>query len=69
VKFDIKWEIIGQAKSFDPVIGICALFTREKLMIAFAPEGATLIKRSKIFSSCRHKQQMLLITPKKRKPR
>ena len=68
VKFDIKWEIIGQAKSFNPVSGICALCTREKFMIAFAPEGATLNKRSEIFSSCRHKQRMLLIPPKKRKP-
>ena len=68
VKFGIKWEIIGQAKPFNPVSGICALCTREKFMIAFAPEGATLNKRSEIFSSCRHKQRMLLIPPKKRKP-
>ena len=68
VKFDIKWEIIEQTKPFNPVSGICALCTRDKFMIAFAPEGATLNKRSEIFSSCRHKQRMLLIPPKKRKP-
>ena len=46
---------------------LCTLHKR-KFMIAFAPEGATLNKRSEIFSSCRHKQRMLLIPPKKRKP-
>ena len=68
VNFEVKWEIIDKAKPFNPVSGICALCTREKFLIAFAPEGATLNKRSEIFSSCRHKQRMLLIPPKKRKP-
>ena len=68
VNFNVKWEIIDQAKPFNPLSGICALCTREKFLIAFAPEGATLNKRSEIFSSCRHKQRMLLIPPKKRKP-
>ena len=68
VNFEVKWEIIDKAKPFNPVSGICALCTKEKFLIAFAPEGATLNKRSEIFSSCRHKQRMLLIPPKKRKP-
>ena len=68
VNFEVKWEIIDKAKPFNPVSGICGLCTKEKFLIAFAPEGATLNKRSEIFSSCRHKQRMLLIPPKKRKP-
>ena len=68
--FNLKWEIIGQAKLFNPVTGICALCTREKFLIAFAPEGATLNKRSELYASCRHKEGKLLIPKekKKRKP-
>ena len=65
--FDIKWEIIDRAKSFNPVTGICALCTREKYLIAFDQNGATLNKRSELYSSCRHKEKMLLIKKKRKK--
>ena len=68
VKFNLKWDIIEQARTFNPVTGICALCTREKFLIAFAPEGATLNKRSELYASCRHKEGKLLIPKKKRKP-
>ena len=67
INFEIKWEIIDQAKPFNPVTGICALCTREKYLIAFAPNGATLNKRSELYSSCRHKEKMLLIKKKRKK--
>ena len=65
--FDIKWEIIDRAKPFNPVTGICALCTREKYLIAFDPAGATLNKRSELYSSCRHKEKMLLVKKKRKK--
>ena len=68
INFEIKWEIVDRAKPFNPVTGICALCTREKYLIAFEPNGATLNKRSELYSSCRHKEKMLLIK-KKRKNR
>ena len=70
VNFSLKWEIIEQALTFNPVTGICPLCTREKFLIAFAPEGATLNKRSELYASCRHKEGKLLIPKekKKRKP-
>ena len=67
INFEIKWELIDKAKPFNPVTGICALCTREKYLIAFDPKGATLNKRSELYSSCRHKEKMLLIKKKRKK--
>ena len=57
VKFD-------HAKTFNPVTGICTLNTLEKFYNAFKPEGANQNLQSKIFSSCRHTQRMLLYEDK-----
>ena len=67
INYEISWEIVENAKIFNPISGICALCTREKYLIAFAPEGATLNKRSELFSSCRHKRKMLLVKPNHKK--
>ena len=56
----LQWEIVDQAKPFNPVTGICALCTREKFFITFKPPWATLNHRSEMFASCRHKSRMLL---------
>ena len=59
-KFELKWDIMDNAKPFNPVTGICALCTLEKFYIAFKPPWATLNMRSEMYSSCRHKIRMLL---------
>ena len=41
IKYDIKWKIIGRAKPFNPVTGVCALCTLEKYFILTSESGAT----------------------------
>ena len=60
IHFELKWEIVDQAKPFSPVSGICSLCTREKFFITFRPEWSTLNKKSEIYASCRHRRRMLL---------
>ena len=60
IHFELKWEIVDQAKPFSPVSGICSLFTREKYFITFKPEWSTLNKKSEIYASCRHRHKILL---------
>ena len=63
IKFNHKYSSFQNKLSS----GICALCTREKYLIAFEPNGATLNKRSELYSSCRHKEKMLLIKKKRKK--
>ena len=58
--FDIKWQIIGKAKSFNPTTKRCNLCLKEKFFIIFKPEGASLNQRSELFSTCRHRNIELL---------
>ena len=66
--YSMKWEIVEKARPFNPISGICALCTREKFLIIFSPQGASLNKRSELFSTCRHKKRLLLVKPKARNP-
>ena len=58
--FNIKWSVIDRGKPFNPVTRRCNLCTLEKYHIIFQPEGATLNKRSELFSACRHRKKDLL---------
>ena len=58
--FDIHWSIKDKAKPFNPVSKRCRLCLKEKYYIIFQPEGASLNRRSEIFSSCRHRLSKLL---------
>jgi len=58
--FDIRWSVIDRGKPFDPVTRKCNLCTLEKYHIIFQPEGASLNKRSELFSTCRHRLKDLL---------
>ena len=66
--YNIKWEIVEKARPFNPISGICTLCTREKYLIIFSPHGASLNKRSELFSTCRHKKRLLLVKQKSRNP-
>ena len=57
--YSMKWEIVEKARPFNPISGICALCTREKFLIIFSPQGASLNKRSELFSTCRHKKKII----------
>ena len=58
--FNISWRIIDRGKPFNPVSKRCNLCTKEKFHIIFQPEGASLNKRSEMFSTCRHRKKDLL---------
>ena len=58
--YDISWSIIDRAKEFDPTTRKCRLCLKEKYYIIFRPEGASLNKRSELFSTCRHRLRQLL---------
>ena len=59
-KFDLKWRIIDRGKKFNPFSRKCNLCLKEKYHIIFQPSGASLNKRSELFSTCRHRWQQLL---------
>ena len=58
--YNIKWEILAKKRSFDPSKMACDLCLKEKHLIMFKPEGATLNKRSEFYSTCRHRLKPLL---------
>ena len=55
IPYQLTWDILGKAKSFNPVTGVCRLCLLEKYFIMFNPKDATLNSRDEIFNSCRHK--------------
>ena len=57
----LKWNIIGKAPRYSPVTNVCQLCLAEKYVILFKPELAQLNSRNELFSSCRHKNSILLI--------
>ena len=59
--FEIKWSIIEKGKKFDPSTRKCMLCLKEKYHIVFNPDGASLNKRSELFSVCRHRHEKLLV--------
>ena len=66
IPYDIKWKIIGRARPFSPVSGVCNLCTLEKYCILTNTHQSSLNKREEIFGSCRHRASHLLIPRPKR---
>ena len=60
LNYDISWSVIDRGKPFNPVTRRCNLCIKEKFHIIFQPEGASLNKRSELFSTCRHRKKKLL---------
>ena len=58
--YRISWKIIDRGKTFNPSTRKCNLCLKEKYNIIFKPAGATLNKRSELFSVCTHRWQKLL---------
>ena len=55
VQYELNWSVLGRAKGFNPVTGVCRLCLLEKYLIMYNPSDATLNSRDEIFNSCRHK--------------
>ena len=60
IKYDIKWRIIKQARSYSNVTKRCNLCLWEKFFILCKPEMSTLNSRNELSSSCRHARKFSL---------
>ena len=58
--YSVNWSIIDKGAPFNPATRVCGLCNKEKYYIIFEPDGASLNKRSELFSTCRHRKQKLL---------
>ena len=60
LNYNISWSDIARGKPFNPVTKRCNLCIKEKFHIIFQPDGASLNRRSELFSACRHRKKKLL---------
>ena len=60
IPYQLNWSILGRAKSFNPVTGVCRLCLLEKYFILYNPKDATLNSRDELFNICRHKRKYTL---------
>ena len=60
IQYEIAWKTLARGRVFNPITKTCQLCLKEKYLIIFSPEGATLNKRSELFSTCRHRLKDLL---------
>ena len=60
IAFYMTWKIIGRAKPFSPVTGVCNLCTLEKYFILTSESGATLNRNYEIYKPCIHRTHLLL---------
>ena len=60
INHQISWKILSKRKSYNPATKKCTLCLREKYLIIFNPEGASLNSRSELYSTCRHRKKLLL---------
>ena len=58
--YQLKWKILAKCPPFNPTTRSCKLCLKEKFLIMFKPEGASLNDRSEIFATCRHRLKPLL---------
>ena len=58
--YRISWQILQKQPSFNPISKSCRLCLKEKFLIMFRPEGATLNSRSEFFATCRHRLKPLI---------
>ena len=58
--YEISWKKLAKGRVFNPVTKTCQLCLKEKYLIMFSPEGATLNKRTELYSTCRHRLKLLL---------
>ena len=58
--FQIEWDILDRAPSYNPVSRKCRLCLKEIYYIMFRPESASLNCRNELFNTCRHRTKKLL---------
>ena len=60
IPYEISWKKLARGKVFNPISKTCQLCLKEKYLIMFSPEGATLNRRNELYSTCRHRLKDLL---------
>ena len=58
--YTITWKVLDRGKGYNPSSKSCRLCLLEKWFIMYRPGGATLNKRSELYSHCRHKTKLTL---------
>ena len=60
IPFKISWKILSKAASFNSSTKKCNLCLKEKYLIIFNSEGATINDRNELFATCRHRLKPLV---------
>ena len=60
IDFQVSWKIISKVRSYSPTNKICNLCNRETYFIIYKSNMATLNKRNKLMSQCRHRAKLKL---------
>jgi hypothetical protein len=64
IPYEVSWKKLTRGRVFNPVTKTCQLCLKEKFLIIFSPQGATLNKRNELFNTCRHRLKELLVKVK-----
>ena len=56
----INWKILARGRGYNQSTKSCRLCLLEKHFIMFEPEGASLNRRTEMFSSCMHRKGLKL---------
>ena len=59
ISYDLNWKIIARGRGFNPTTRSCQACLKEKYLIMFRPEGATLNDRNEFYNTCRHRKKLL----------
>ena len=60
IAYNIRWDFLGRASSYNPATNKCRLCLLEKFFILYHPDKSALNRRSELFSKCPHKRKNLL---------
>ena len=60
ILYDISWDIVARAPSYNPTTKVCRLCLTEVYHIMFTSGGANLNKRDELFGNCKHKWSKLM---------
>ena len=60
-QFQIEWEIMDRAPTYNSINRKCRLCLKEIYYIMFRPDSASLNHRNELYNTCRHRTQNLLV--------
>ena len=60
IPYHLKWSLLDRGPVYNPITKKCRLCLLEKFYIIFKTDTSSLNKRSELFNTCRHRNQMIL---------